>query len=361
MPPPTSCCRRPTRGSTKLRAEEAGVAAALKSAAGSLWPPLLDAVTVAPGFEKALGAAFGEDLEASSDRGAPTHWLPLGAVGRCAGPAGRRDAARRAREGAARARAPHRLHRHRRRRCDGCRAAAEPQGRPAAGHASRARCGAGTATRCGPARRRPPRCASASATGWPRSASRSTASWPSRPRRRRKADDKKRWLTAVREAEKLCVEQCAAQRARRSPSRRGARRRKPARRPARPSAAPQSAIARGRARGHPGARPACRGVAPHRPVAHAPGRHRADDGRDRGRRRRRRDAPHLPRRRGCPSIADTQADRATAGMLRARIAELRAALVEAEGNCDRLAREAEMRVERLGQHRAGPRRAGASA
>ena len=63
---------------TKLRAEEAGVAAALKSAAGSLWPPLLDAVTVAPGFEKALGAAFGEDLEASSDRGAPTHWLPLG-------------------------------------------------------------------------------------------------------------------------------------------------------------------------------------------------------------------------------------------------------------------------------------------
>src|SRR6185437_9685153 len=65
---------------TKLRAEEAGVAAALKSAAGSLWPPLLDAVNVQPGYEKALGAAFGEDLEASSDRGAPTHWLPLGAM-----------------------------------------------------------------------------------------------------------------------------------------------------------------------------------------------------------------------------------------------------------------------------------------
>src|SRR6185503_9806076 len=62
---------------TKLRAEEAGVAAALKSAADSLWPPLLDAVSVQPGYEKALGAAFGEDLEASSDRGAPTHWLPL--------------------------------------------------------------------------------------------------------------------------------------------------------------------------------------------------------------------------------------------------------------------------------------------
>src|SRR4029453_1214178 len=63
---------------TKLRAEESGVAAALKSAADSLWPPLLDALTVDPGFEKALGAAFGDELEASSDRGAPIHWLPLG-------------------------------------------------------------------------------------------------------------------------------------------------------------------------------------------------------------------------------------------------------------------------------------------
>ena len=63
---------------TKLKAEEAGVAASLQSAADSLWPPLLDALNVEPGFEKALGAAFGDDLEASSDRGAPAHWLPLG-------------------------------------------------------------------------------------------------------------------------------------------------------------------------------------------------------------------------------------------------------------------------------------------
>ena len=62
---------------TKLRAEESGVAAALKSDAESLWPPLLDALAVDPGFEKALGAAFGDDLEASADRGAPVHWLPL--------------------------------------------------------------------------------------------------------------------------------------------------------------------------------------------------------------------------------------------------------------------------------------------
>src|SRR5882672_8917075 len=65
---------------TKLRAEESGVAAALKSAADSLWPPLLDALTVDSGFEKALGAAFGDELEASSDRGAPIHWLPLGPI-----------------------------------------------------------------------------------------------------------------------------------------------------------------------------------------------------------------------------------------------------------------------------------------
>ena len=49
------------------------------------------------------------------------------------------------------------------------------------------------------------------------------------------------------------------------------------------------------------------------------------------------------------SISDSQADRVAAGALRGRIAELRAALVEAEGNCDRLAREAAMRLERLGQ------------
>src|SRR5258708_13527113 len=48
-------------------------------------------------------------------------------------------------------------------------------------------------------------------------------------------------------------------------------------------------------------------------------------------------------------IADAQADRVAAGALRARIAELRGALGEAEGNCDRLAREAAMRAERLGQ------------
>ncbi len=40
---------------TKLRAEEAGVAAALKSAADSLWPPLLDALTRRAGLREGPG------------------------------------------------------------------------------------------------------------------------------------------------------------------------------------------------------------------------------------------------------------------------------------------------------------------
>ena len=40
---------------TKLRAEEAGVAAALQSAADLLWPPLLDALTRRAGLRKGAG------------------------------------------------------------------------------------------------------------------------------------------------------------------------------------------------------------------------------------------------------------------------------------------------------------------
>ena len=50
----------------------------------------------------------------------------------------------------------------------------------------------------------------------------------------------------------------------------------------------------GRARRGRGARPSHRRGAPHRSAAHAAQRHRAGGGRDRGRHRRRRDAPHLP-------------------------------------------------------------------
>jgi len=61
----------------RLRAEEEGLARLLKVAGDSLWPPLIDRIQVAPGFEKALGAALGEDISASTDSAAPLHWTEL--------------------------------------------------------------------------------------------------------------------------------------------------------------------------------------------------------------------------------------------------------------------------------------------
>ena len=45
-----------------------------------LWPPLIDAVTVEPGYEKALGAALGEDLSVPTDTAAPIHWDTVNAA-----------------------------------------------------------------------------------------------------------------------------------------------------------------------------------------------------------------------------------------------------------------------------------------
>jgi chromosome segregation protein len=42
-----------------------------------MWPALIDAVEVERGFETALGAALGDDLDASADGGAPVHWRGL--------------------------------------------------------------------------------------------------------------------------------------------------------------------------------------------------------------------------------------------------------------------------------------------
>ena len=43
----------------------------------SLWPPVVDAISVARGYEAALGAALGDDLDASTDDSAPAHWSLL--------------------------------------------------------------------------------------------------------------------------------------------------------------------------------------------------------------------------------------------------------------------------------------------
>jgi chromosome segregation protein len=40
----------------------------------NLWPPVMDALTVSEGYEKALGAALGDDLDAPVDESAPIRW-----------------------------------------------------------------------------------------------------------------------------------------------------------------------------------------------------------------------------------------------------------------------------------------------
>jgi chromosome segregation protein len=61
----------------RLGAEEKGLTKLLAIDEGSLWPPLIDTVSVATGYEAALGAALGDDLTAAADSAAPTHWQVL--------------------------------------------------------------------------------------------------------------------------------------------------------------------------------------------------------------------------------------------------------------------------------------------
>jgi chromosome segregation protein len=58
----------------RLAAEAGALAALFADSSADLWPPLIDALSVDPGYEAALGAALGDDLTASADAGAPVHW-----------------------------------------------------------------------------------------------------------------------------------------------------------------------------------------------------------------------------------------------------------------------------------------------
>jgi chromosome segregation protein len=63
---------------TRLEAEEEALVRILQAGDSELWPALIDAVTVEPGLEGALGAALGDDLLVPADDRAPAHWLALG-------------------------------------------------------------------------------------------------------------------------------------------------------------------------------------------------------------------------------------------------------------------------------------------
>jgi chromosome segregation protein len=65
------------RQADRLATESATLAKLLNVAAGDAMPPLIDSMTVAPGFEAAVAAALGDDIEAPADESAPAHWRAL--------------------------------------------------------------------------------------------------------------------------------------------------------------------------------------------------------------------------------------------------------------------------------------------
>ncbi len=69
------------RRSDRLATEVRTLTNFLKNDGNGLWPAVVDALNVEPGYETALAAALGDDIEASSDEGAPVHWRTLQQLG----------------------------------------------------------------------------------------------------------------------------------------------------------------------------------------------------------------------------------------------------------------------------------------
>jgi len=62
------------RGVQRLETEAKTIGKLLAVENKNLWPPVMDALTVTKGYEKALGAALGDDLDAPVDASAPMRW-----------------------------------------------------------------------------------------------------------------------------------------------------------------------------------------------------------------------------------------------------------------------------------------------
>jgi chromosome segregation protein len=67
------------RKAQRLETEIRTLQKLLAPATGDLFPAIIEAVSVAKGYEAALGAALGDDLDAAADASAPTHWRETGA------------------------------------------------------------------------------------------------------------------------------------------------------------------------------------------------------------------------------------------------------------------------------------------
>src|SRR6185436_10726270 len=63
----------------RLETEARTISKLVNSETKNLWPPIIDGVSVAKGFEKALGAVLGDDLDAPVDPSAPMRWTNAGA------------------------------------------------------------------------------------------------------------------------------------------------------------------------------------------------------------------------------------------------------------------------------------------
>ncbi len=58
----------------KLETQAATLSKLLNAGTGGFWPPVTEEITVAKGYEAALGAALGDDLDASTNLASPAHW-----------------------------------------------------------------------------------------------------------------------------------------------------------------------------------------------------------------------------------------------------------------------------------------------
>ena len=63
----------------RLETEARTISKLVNGETKNLWPPIIDGVTVAKGYEKALGAVLGDDLDAPVDPSAPMRWTNAGA------------------------------------------------------------------------------------------------------------------------------------------------------------------------------------------------------------------------------------------------------------------------------------------
>jgi chromosome segregation protein len=63
----------------RLETEAKTLSKVLSLETRSLWPPVIDNISVDKGYEKALGAALGDDLDAPVDPSSPMHWSNIAA------------------------------------------------------------------------------------------------------------------------------------------------------------------------------------------------------------------------------------------------------------------------------------------